>query len=212
MEAEIFSILKYEKIGSLREELLLRGKAQKMYKYEKLEVQAKMTGGIYDAPAITKEGPSVTEDPLLPFVEALARAADQRKGRSIAAFHVAPLTDVASFVIAACGRSRPQCDAVAAAVVDDAKELFDRVPNHVEGGADGGWTCIDFGDVIVNVMTPSSREFYSIDEIWKNAERVDLSEVVSPEGPDDLLDDEDLFDEDDDLEDFWDAPNAPDAW
>ena len=46
----------------------------------------------------------------------------------------------------------------------------------------------------------------------KNAERVDLSEVVSPEGPDDLLDDEDLFDEEDDLEDFWDAPNAPDAW
>ena len=168
--------------------------------------------GIYAAPAVTKEGPSVTEDPLLPFVEALAKAADQRKGRSIAAFHVAPLTDVASFVIAACGRSRPQCDAVAAAVVDDAKELFDRTPNHVEGGADGGWTCIDFGDVIVNVMTPSSREFYNIDEIWKNAERVDLSEVVSPEGPDDLLDDEDLFDEEDDLEDFWDAPNAPDAW
>ena len=168
--------------------------------------------GIYDAPAITKEGPSVSEDPLLPFVEALARAADQRKGRSIAAFHVAPLTDVASFVIAACGRSRPQCDAVAAAVVDDAKELFDRVPNHVEGGADGGWTCIDFGDVIVNVMTPASREFYNIDEIWKNAEQVDLSDVVSPEGPDDLLDDEDLFDDEDDLEDFWDAPNAPDAW
>ena len=66
--------------------------------------------GIYDAPAVTKEGPSITEDPLLPFVEALARAADQRKGRAIAAFHVAPLTDVASFVIAACGRSRPQCD------------------------------------------------------------------------------------------------------
>ena len=102
--------------------------------------------------------------------------------------------------------------AVAAAVVDDAKELFDRTPNHVEGGADGGWTCIDFGDVIVNVMTPSSREFFNIDEIWKNAEQVDLSEVVSPEGPDDLLDDEDLFDEEDDLEDFWDAPNAPDAW
>ena len=56
------------------------------------------------------------------------------------------------------------------------------------------------------------EEFYNIDEIWKNAERVDLSEVVSPEGPDDLLDDEDLFDEEDDLEDFWDAPNAPDAW
>ena len=35
--------------------------------------------GIYDAPAITKEGPSVTEDPLLPFVEALARAADSAK-------------------------------------------------------------------------------------------------------------------------------------
>ena len=165
--------------------------------------------GIYDAPAITKEGPSVSEDPLLPFVEALARAADQRKGRQISAFHVAPLTDVASFVVAACGRSRPQCDAVAAAVVDDARSSS-ITPNHGEGGPMAAGRASTLG-MTVNVMTPAS-EFYNIDEIWKNAEQVDLSEVVSPEGPDDLLDDEDLFDEDDDLEDFWDAPNAPDAW
>jgi ribosome-associated protein len=170
--------------------------------------------GIFDAPTTTRDGPAAAaDDPLLPFVEALAGAADKRKGRAIAAFHTAPLTDVASFVIVACGRSRPQCNAVAAAVVDDAKELFDREPKHVEGGADGGWTCIDFGDVIVNVMMPTSREFYNIDEIWKNAEQVDLSGIVSPEGPDDMLDDEDLFDDDfDDEADFWDAPNAPDAW
>ena len=165
--------------------------------------------GIYDAPALIDDSSAVQDDPLLPFVEALAHAADMRKGRNIVAFHTAPLTDVASFVIAACGRSRPQCNAVAAAVVDDAKELFSRVPNHVEGGADGGWTCIDFGDVIVNVMTPQAREFYNIDEIWRVAETVDLSDIVSPEGPD-SLDDEDLL-EDDEV-DFWDAPNALDAW
>ena len=86
----------------------------------------------------------------------------------------------------------PQCDAVAAAVVDDAKELFDRTP--IRRGGDGGWTCIDFGDVIVNVMTPRP-EFYNIDEIWKNAEQVDLSgclrrTVAGRRGHDDDEDDD----------------------
>mmetsp|Transcript_12825 Transcript_12825/g.39577 ORF Transcript_12825/g.39577 Transcript_12825/m.39577 type:complete len:234 (+) Transcript_12825:31-732(+) len=167
---------------------------------------------IIDAPRAVEDVPKAKEDPLIPFVECLAKAADGRKATRTCAFHTAPLTDVASFVVAACGRSRPQNDAIAAAVVQDAREKFGREPKHVEGGADGGWTCIDFGDVIVNVMTPDAREFYDIDGIWARAEMVDLSDVVRPEDEIGALDDEDLFADDyADEAAFWDAPDD-DTW
>ena len=98
---------------------------------------------IIDAPRAVEDVPKAKEDPLIPFVECLAKAADGRKATRTCAFHTAPLTDVASFVVAACGRSRPQNDAIAAAVVQDARENFGREPKHVEGGADGGWTRVD---------------------------------------------------------------------
>ena len=173
--------------------------------------RSELMRGLIDPPAVaTLESRGVSEDdPLLPFVKCIAKAADDRKATRTVAFHVAPLTDIASFVVVTNGRSRPQNDAIAAAVADDAKDDFGREPAHVEGGADGGWTCIDYGDVIVNVMTPVSREFYDIDALWAKADQVDLSDVIVAASDDDALSDDDLFAyDDDDEDDFWDIPNA----
>ena len=174
--------------------------------------RSELMRGLIDAPIVpTSEAGTVSEDdPLLPFVKCVAAAADGRKASRTVAFHTAPLTDIANFVVVADGRSRPQNDAIAAAISDDARDLFGREPSHVEGGADGGWTCLDFGDVIVNVMTPASREFYDIDALWAKAEQVDLSDVVSPSFAGEGFVEDDLFAwrDDEDEDDFWDAPNA----
>ena len=174
--------------------------------------RSELMRGLIDAPIVaTAEAGTVSEDdPLLPFVKCVAAAADGRKASRTVAFHTAPLTDIANFVVVADGRSRPQNDAIAAAISDDARDLFGREPSHVEGGADGGWTCLDFGDVIVNVMTPASREFYDIDALWAKAEQVDLSDVVSPSFAGEGFVEDDLFAwrDDEDEDDFWDAPNA----
>ena len=42
---------------------------------------------------------------------------------------------------------------------------------------------LDFGDVIVNVMTPRSREYYDIEAFWKNGQFLDLSGVLLPNQP-----------------------------
>ena len=137
-------------------------------------------------------GMDPSADPLLGMVECIVKAADMRKASDTAAFYVKPATDIASFVVVTNGRSRPQNDAIAAAVVDDVEEFFQRTPQHVEGGADGGWTLIDFGDVIVNVMTPLSREYYDIDAIWRpKVPTLDLAHLITPNS--DLVDDADLL-------------------
>ena len=74
------------------------------------------------------------------------------------------------------------------------------MPNHVEGGADGGWTCIDFGDVIVNVMTPASRDNLQHRRDLEECRAGGLERVVSPKGPTTCWTTR-TFDDDDDLAD-----------
>ncbi|KAJ1447374.1 hypothetical protein M885DRAFT_543070 [Pelagophyceae sp. CCMP2097] len=163
---------------------------------------------------------NMMSDGLMPLIKCIAKTADDRKARTTVAYYVAPLTSIATFVLMTNGRSKPQNDAIAASIVNDVKAEFGRSPRHVEGGSDGGWTLLDFGDIIVNVMTARSREYYDLDALWKKAEIVDLSDVLTPDSDMDddefdMLDDDDIFDEalaDDDIgfDDPWDAPQAAD--
>jgi ribosome-associated protein len=38
-----------------------------------------------------------------------------------------------------------------------------------EGTPDSGWVLLDFGDVIVHVFSPSQRDYYRLDALWKEA-------------------------------------------
>lgn len=49
-----------------------------------------------------------------------------------------------------------------------------------EGSADSGWILLDYGDVMVHVMTPKSRLFYDMEGVWRKrgGESLDLSNVL----------------------------------
>lgn len=123
-------------------------------------------------------------DPLAPLVETIVRAADGRKAEDIRALRVSKLTATTSFLIVVSGNSRPQNQALAAAVKDAVEEYDDRRScrgNGVaEGTADSGWILLDYGDVMVHVMTPKSRLFYDIEGKWSDGEDMDLTEWLVP--------------------------------
>lgn len=85
-----------------------------------------------------------------------------------------------------------------------------------EGSADSGWILLDYGDVMVHVMTPKSRLFYDMEGVWRKrgGESLDLSNVLvvenggrslSSDGSDDDDDDFAFDGEDNDEEDDDDA-------
>ena len=41
--------------------------------------------------------------------------------------------------------------------------------HHLEGTHEGGWVLMDFGDVIVHILTPDEREFYDLERVWPKA-------------------------------------------
>jgi len=49
-------------------------------------------------------------------------------------------------------------------------------PNHVEGYDRGEWVLMDFFTFIVHVFTPQTRAFYSLERLWGDAERIEITE------------------------------------
>lgn len=55
-----------------------------------------------------------------------------------------------------------------------------------EGDAASGWILLDYGSVIVHIMTPQMRNFYKLEKRWKDAEIFDLSSLLAQPKPGDL--------------------------
>ncbi|HET9372483.1 MAG TPA: ribosome silencing factor [Vicinamibacterales bacterium] len=47
-------------------------------------------------------------------------------------------------------------------------------PALVEGYERGEWVLLDYFDFIVHVFTPATREFYSLERLWGDAERIEI--------------------------------------
>ena len=72
------------------------------------------------------------------------------------------------FILICSGNSRPQNQAIAAAIADEVEDFYDegeyviRGNGVQEGNADSGWILLDYGDVMVHVMNPKSRLFMTL--------------------------------------------------
>ena len=106
------------------------------------------------------DSPDLSKD--LEMVRVIAKAADGRKADDIVALQVAHVTTLTSFMIIVSGNSRPQNQAIAAAIADDVEEAFG-IDENPQGTADSGWMVLDYGNIMVHVMTPKSRLFYNLE-------------------------------------------------
>lgn len=128
------------------------------------------------------------DDELSDLVRCIVRAADGRKADNIVAMRVRKISTVTSFVVFVSGNSRPQNQAITANIKDGVDKEFDLLPGSSgvpEGSADSGWTVLDYGSVMVHVMTPKSRLFYNVEGKWKDqgGEVMDITDCLVPNTP-----------------------------
>jgi ribosome-associated protein len=114
----------------------------------------------------TQSLPSTPPSPVPGLVQA---ALDDMKAVNIKVLDVRGLTDIADIMIIASGNSDRHVRSIADRVVQSAKAAGIR-PFGVEGARDGEWALVDLHDVIVHVMLPRVREFYSLERLWGTAD------------------------------------------
>lgn len=92
-------------------------------------------------------------------------ALDDLKAVNTVALDVTDLTDVTDCLVIASGTSNRHVKSLANNVVVEAKKAG-MPPLGVEGDDVGEWVLVDFGDVVLHVMLPATRDFYDLERLW----------------------------------------------
>lgn len=106
-----------------------------------------------------------------------ADAADDRKAGDMVLINISEVSTLADYLLIVTGFSKVQLRAISDSVADKIEEDLGRVPLRTEGHNKGGWILIDYGDLIVHILMPELREFYSLESFWGHGQIVALPEM-----------------------------------
>jgi ribosome-associated protein len=106
-------------------------------------------------------------------VTAAIAAAHDKKATDVVVLNLRKSSAFTDYFILCTGQNVRQVTAIADAVQEALRSLKLR-PTHVEGYDRAEWVLMDYFDFIVHVFTPGTRQFYSLDRLWGQAERIEV--------------------------------------
>lgn len=102
-----------------------------------------------------------------------------KKGVNILALDIRNISTMSDYCIIAEGAVGRHVKSICAAIKDDMRKagasLF-----HCDGEQDGDWIVMDYGNIVVHILTPDMREKYALEELWNKAKIVDVEINVNP--------------------------------
>jgi ribosome-associated protein len=112
----------------------------------------------------------------------LVAIADSKKDGEVVVLDMRGLVAYTDFLAICTARSERQAKAIVDEVRLRVKREAGLLPGGVDGGGDAGWTILDYLDCVLHVFTPEARERYALEELWRDAPRLEL-ELDAPEAP-----------------------------
>lgn len=92
---------------------------------------------------------------------------EDKKGEDIVLIDLKGIVSFTDYFIICTGTSDRMLNALADAAIDDM-----RVKHHKKGKKQGfardGWVVVDYGDVVVHLFSPDQRDFYDLEELWRD--------------------------------------------
>ncbi|EMY77217.1 ribosome silencing factor [Leptospira weilii serovar Ranarum str. ICFT] len=99
-----------------------------------------------------------------------------KKCEEISVLNLEGVNSYLSYFVICTVNSAVQANAVAREVRKTLKEykLSHKEADKTGTSATSGWTLLDFGEIIIHIMTPEKREYYNLDKLWRDAKRIEL--------------------------------------
>jgi ribosome-associated protein len=103
------------------------------------------------------------------------RAALDKKAQDVVVLDLRHTPAFTDFFLVCSGQNQRQVHAIADAIEETLKASKVR-PSHIEGYERAEWVLMDYFTFIVHIFTPQLREFYSLERLWGDAERIPVSD------------------------------------
>lgn len=104
----------------------------------------------------------------------LAAIADSKKAEDLLVLDMRELVAYTDFLVICTARNERQARAIVDEVRVQVKRDAGLLPGGVDAGGDAGWTIFDYLDCVLHVFTPEARERYALEDLWRDAPRLEL--------------------------------------
>lgn len=112
-------------------------------------------------------------------VSTAIRAALDKKALDVVVLDLRKAGGFTDYFVICSGTSGRQIQAIADGVKTTLKTEVGERPVLAEGSEKSQWILLDYFDFVVHVFSRECRDFYSLERLWGNAERHDVSEAPS---------------------------------
>ena len=117
------------------------------------------------------------ETPGTALAQAVAQAADLKKGEDIVILDLRGLSMVTDFMVITSGSSMPHLRAIRNEIAERIKEERGERAHSAQGMAESQWMLLDYGDVVAHVFLGEKRALYALEDLWSDAPRLEWQPV-----------------------------------
>lgn len=105
------------------------------------------------------------------------QAAEDKKAEEPVILDLRQLSALADFFLIVTSSSDIHGRTIADEITKKLKEKG-TIPISIEGYDLGNWILIDYGDIIIHIFRPETRELYGLENLWIDAPRIEPVELL----------------------------------
>jgi ribosome-associated protein len=107
------------------------------------------------------------------------RAAEAKKAQDIVVLDLRDVTSFTDYFVICSGTNARQNQAISDEIYQQLK-TGGELPVSLEGYEHAEWILQDYGDFVVHVFLPQTREFYDLERLWRHARPVPVPAPAHP--------------------------------
>lgn len=143
---------------------------------EKKLAEKKSTKNKSTAKKSVEKKPAAPKHPKLnQEVKTAIAAAQSKKALDLVLLDLRGIASFADYFLICSGTSTPQNQAISNEIERKLKEAG-RAVTHIEGFNRAEWILMDYSDLVVHIFSPASRQFYSLERLWRDVTRIQIPE------------------------------------
>ncbi len=101
------------------------------------------------------------------------RAAESKQAKDIKVLDLTGITSFTDYFVICTGSNPRQVQAISEEIGLKLKEIGE-MPVSLEGHDQAEWILSDYGDFLIHVFSPKSREYYDLERLWRAAKDVPI--------------------------------------
>ncbi|BAG13863.1 ribosome silencing factor [Candidatus Endomicrobiellum trichonymphae] len=109
---------------------------------------------------------------FLALAEKAAEIADNKKAIDTIILDIRGVTAIANYFVITTALSTPQINAISIGIEKIFKEQ-DIKSLRKDGVSSSSWRVIDYGGIVIHVMSTEIRESYKLEKLWKNSKVIE---------------------------------------